>query len=280
MGAPVVLQANRYQFLPGQELENPCVGSRMLLWCLAGQGEVEVDGQRRVLRPDAWLLLPWRHRVRYRADRRRPFTVAGIHLCPDHDPDAPFAARAPHLPDDPLHRVPYRRDAHWPGLAGLPGGDLAEHPRLRQLAEWIVERCIAAPPDAAQARAMGLLLGDELTAAASRGGAQALPAPLAEALRAARRELHRPLRLETLAATVGCSRATLVRLFRAHLHRSPMAWLRAARLEEARRLLATTALPVAEIGARVGIPDPRRFARLFRTATGAPPRRWRVQRRL
>lgn len=279
MGSPAVLHANWFQFAPGQAVENPCVGSRMLLWCRQGDGEVVVDGQRRGLPADAWLLLPWRHRVEYRADRRHPFLVAGIHLCPDHEAGT-IELRVPHRADDPLHASPARRDARWPGLAGLPGGSFADAPRLRELAEWIVARWVVGAIAAEQARAMALLLIDELQRAAGLPAAAALPSALAAALRAAEAGLARPLDLAALARAAGCSAPTLVRLFRRHLNCAPMAWLRGRRLEEARRLLAGGALPVAEIGRRVGIPDAQRFAKLFRSATGLSPRAWRARQRL
>ena len=281
MGSPIVLHANHFQFAAGQVLENPCVGSRMLLWCRQGQGEVVVDGQRRILTADAWLLLPWRHRVQYIADRRRPFLVGGIHLCPDHDRDAPPELRVPHRPEDPLQALACRRDAHWPGLEGMPGGPLDDHPRLRGLSEWIVVRWISDRVETDQAWAMGLLLAGELRSlAGGRPSAANLPSALAAALRLARADLARPMALTQLARAAGCSPASLVRMFRAHLNRSPMAWLRSERLEEARRLLASTGLPVAVVGRRVGIPDPHRFAKLFRASTGAAPRQWRLARRI
>lgn len=280
MGIPVVLHANHYQFAAAQAVENPCVGSRMLLWCRQGGGEVEVDGQRRRLEADAWLLLPWRHRVRYRADRGRPFLVGGVHLCPDHAADAPIRLEVPHAAEHPLHREAARRDARLPGLDGLAGGSFADHPRLRQLAEYIVEVFAAGAADVAAACAMGGLLWRELGAAAAAPSGRQLPVPIIAAQGAVRRDLAGRHSLASLAAVAGVSQPTLVRLFRRHLHAAPVAWLRAERLEAARRLLATTSLPVAEIGRRVGIADPQRMSRLFSAAHGQGPRAWRSRFRL
>lgn len=278
MAYPVVLYANHYQFAPGQELENRCVGSRMLLWCREGQGTVVVDGRTFPLPADQWLLLPWRHRVVYRADRRRPFLVGGIHLCPDHDLTSSVELGVPHAADDPRHVLPYRRNSLWPGLSGVPGGDCADHPRLRDLGEWIVARWTAQRIGTDQARAMGVLLVDELLATVSRPGVAKLPTALADAIRHVRAALALPQDLTSLARAARCSPATLVRLFRAHLRRSPMAWMRSERIDAARRLLASTALPIAEIGLRVGIGDPRRFSKVFQVATGMSPRQWRRHR--
>ena len=37
---PIVALANWYRFLPGEQVRNPRVESRMLLWCVRGGGEV------------------------------------------------------------------------------------------------------------------------------------------------------------------------------------------------------------------------------------------------
>jgi AraC-like DNA-binding protein len=51
------------------------------------------------------------------------------------------------------------------------------------------------------------------------------------------------------------------------------------RLAAAQRLLADTDLAVAEIGTRVGWPDPPHFARIFRRQTALSPAAWRSQHR-
>ena len=48
-----------------------------------------------------------------------------------------------------------------------------------------------------------------------------------------------------------------------------------ARMTEARRLLAFTRLPVAEIGYRLGFSDPPYFSRRFRAVTGETPSDYR-----
>ncbi|WP_207101751.1 helix-turn-helix transcriptional regulator, partial [Paracoccus shandongensis] len=46
-------------------------------------------------------------------------------------------------------------------------------------------------------------------------------------------------------------------------------------MTEARRLLAFTRLPIAEIGHRLGFDDPPYFSRRFRVATGQSPSEYR-----
>lgn len=56
-------------------------------------------------------------------------------------------------------------------------------------------------------------------------------------------------------------------------------FLHASRLEEARRLLETTALNVSQVAARVGFSTSQHFARIFRRYSGLSPARYRLQRR-
>lgn|GEM_PF-1537619 len=55
-------------------------------------------------------------------------------------------------------------------------------------------------------------------------------------------------------------------------------YLTRVRVEEAKRLLASTDLPVGEIAARVGYREPNYFGRVFKKATGQTPLAWRRER--
>lgn len=64
---------------------------------------------------------------------------------------------------------------------------------------------------------------------------------------------------------------TFARRFRNATGKSPMQYVQAMRIEEARQLLETTNKPVAEIGEEVGYLDPSSFRRLFKRQTGLSP---------
>lgn len=87
--------------------------------------------------------------------------------------------------------------------------------------------------------------------------------------------LAHPYDLEALAKAFGMSSRTLLRKFKAETGRSPLHALQAARLERAKRLLADTRLPVAEITARVGYEDASSFQTLFATRVGETPAAYR-----
>ena len=55
--------------------------------------------------------------------------------------------------------------------------------------------------------------------------------------------------------------------------------MRGLRLERAKYLLETTALPVAQIAASVGYVDLSRFSRLFKSEVGLTPAQYRARAR-
>ncbi|MFE0459479.1 GlxA family transcriptional regulator [Kitasatospora sp. NPDC058965] len=103
-----------------------------------------------------------------------------------------------------------------------------------------------------------------LVAAPQRSGGQAQfvqhapvrgrPGPaLAELCEWAVAHLHEPLTVDDLARRGAVSRRTLVRRFHQETGQPPMRWLLRARLDRARELLETTALPVTAVARRVGL---------------------------
>ncbi len=119
-----------------------------------------------------------------------------------------------------------------------------------------------------------------LLVAASRCALTGRPATatdvVAEALAVVDARFREPIGLREIAAAVGRSPAHLTDRVRRETGQPLGSWVRERRLAEARRLLLETRLPVAEVGARVGYPDPTNFARVFRSAHGLAPGAWRA----
>ena len=99
---------------------------------------------------------------------------------------------------------------------------------------------------------------------------------VAKALRYIWDHLDHPLTVDEIAGHVGVSRATLGRLFRKHMRRSIIDEIASSRLENARELLALGKLPVKEVAAACGFSTPNYFNNVFRKATGATPRKFRL----
>ncbi len=73
----------------------------------------------------------------------------------------------------------------------------------------------------------------------------------------------------------GLAPRTFKRRFAAATGYSPIAYVQALRIEEAKHLLETTAAPTDDVGVQVGYADPASFRRIFRRSTGVTPARYR-----
>ncbi len=89
--------------------------------------------------------------------------------------------------------------------------------------------------------------------------------------------LAEPLAVAELARGVGMSPRTLTRWCRDHVGESPAELVRRLRLEEARRLLEETGLPLKDIATRTGLGDPSTLWRVFTQRLGVTPAAYRAR---
>jgi len=87
--------------------------------------------------------------------------------------------------------------------------------------------------------------------------------------------LDEPITVDDLAKTARFSKFYFTRLFRRETGVSPGRFLSAMRLEEAKRLLVSTSMRVADISHRVGYTSVGTFTTRFTTSVGVPPTRYR-----
>jgi len=78
-----------------------------------------------------------------------------------------------------------------------------------------------------------------------------------------------------LAANLGFSSAYLTKIFTKHVGESPIKYLTGVRINEAKRLLADTTIPIHGVGESVGYPDQFYFSKTFRKWTGINPSAYR-----
>ena len=84
--------------------------------------------------------------------------------------------------------------------------------------------------------------------------------------------------LDAVARHAHRSKFHFARLYRKCTGRTPMADLRAARLNHAREMLLTTDLPLKAIAPRCGLGDEHALSRLFQKQFGMPPSAFRARR--
>ncbi len=85
----------------------------------------------------------------------------------------------------------------------------------------------------------------------------------------------RPSPVATMTASSGLPERSFKRRFKSATGYTPIDYVQALRVEEAKQLLETTHAPVEEIALLVGYEDPTFFRRLFKRRTGVTPARYR-----
>ena len=83
------------------------------------------------------------------------------------------------------------------------------------------------------------------------------------------------LSVTDLAKAVNLSPWRLYHIFKSETSVSPQQYLRALRMEQARKLLQTTFLSVKQVMIEVGLRDESHFVRDFKSAYGVSPARFR-----
>ncbi len=87
--------------------------------------------------------------------------------------------------------------------------------------------------------------------------------------------LHRSVTIAELAREMDCAGSTLARRFKQATGKSPLAYLQARRIANARELLSTANLSVGEVAWQVGLHDTSYFTSLFKRHLGLTPAQYR-----
>jgi transcriptional regulator GlxA family with amidase domain len=83
--------------------------------------------------------------------------------------------------------------------------------------------------------------------------------------------------MRDVTAATGLERRTLERKMKRVFGRSPKDELLRIQIDEAKRLLLSTEMPIKTIALRTGFSSPRYFSKAFRDRLGLPPTQFRQQ---
>ncbi len=86
---------------------------------------------------------------------------------------------------------------------------------------------------------------------------------------------ERPYPADELSRRIGVNTVYLNRLFKRAIGLPPHAYLKSLRIEQAKKLLSSTNLPIATIAHRLGYPSSQHFATQFHQETNLTPTAWR-----
>ena len=89
------------------------------------------------------------------------------------------------------------------------------------------------------------------------------------------RNYMKTLRLSDIARHCSCSVSTLCHVFQNDCGKSVRAFIISIRLQNARKLLSSSTLPISQIAALCGFSDPNYFSAVFKTNVGCSPSQYR-----
>jgi AraC-like DNA-binding protein/quercetin dioxygenase-like cupin family protein len=275
--APAVCRAGEFQFAPGQTHTNSSVQSRALFWCKSGHGRFAVNGRVFTLAPHDLYVLPWNRHIAYEAGPREPMFTAHVHLVPWLRPGSAWVPNVPHEPAEPLFDSPDRADVLWPGLTGVVHLHVEADAALGRLINYVTRWFQESSRREDEGRALGLLLVRELLSWSDRkgDGPERRPEELSRLLVHVERCFHESPTVERLAAIIGRSRSHVLKLFQRHFGTSAKSFIIQRQMREARELLLSTTLSIAQVGRLAGVPDPYHFSKVFRRTVGMSPRQYR-----
>jgi AraC-like DNA-binding protein len=244
-----------------------------LVLVLRGSARYETAEQTRTLNPGDLLFIP----------PFEPHRISGSELVEHVAVHFDLAPGVPKFSSEPTRRPPYEvrlTDGLFiPRLTRcLPGSD----PR-HALDELLRQRASENAPSVLGAtvqlmRVLVLLLGQSSESAAA---SLLVPGELRNrerinrTIRYIQEHLPEPIDVDLLSELAGLSPSHLTRLFRELTGRSPMDYLRRARVQQARQLLGDVDLSIKEIASRVGFDDPYHFSKVFHRIDGLPPSLYR-----
>ena len=90
-------------------------------------------------------------------------------------------------------------------------------------------------------------------------------------------QLDENMSVAEVATACGLSRTHFTRAFRQTTGTTPHQWVQQYKVEQVKRMLSFTGLPIAEVAAACGFADQSHLTRTFRQRVGLTPAAWRRQ---
>ncbi len=228
-----------------------------LLLTLDGRGQISINGERHPLRQGVCLFI-------------RP----GSKIEAEQNPAYPlflFIARFDILDEKGFNLAPS-------SLVEPPSCIFIINTRgLETLAELIASRSNSnSEADSLTHDALNMLIRMLVEEATRHSGS--FHAQAYEALRAIENDLARKWTVAELALEAGLSRRVFARAFKLMMSEPPIQYVIRRRMEEAKRQIQQSSLPIEEIAINLGYPDLGLFGELFRKRIGHSPEELRVNR--
>jgi len=276
--SPAICRAGYFQFSAEQSFTNGCVQSRGLFWCKSGRGQFNVNGETRDLEPHDLYVLPWGRRITYIPDPSDPMFTGHVHVIPNYTEGSKWIPDVPHESNEVAFDSPDRSDGELLGYHETVRFKISSDEPIGLLLDYTIRRYLESHGiTEAEGRHLGHLVVTELRRLRANqfGSELSYPEELRRMIAYIDKGYHLSPTVADLARVIGRSRSHVLKLFNKHLGISAKGFIIERQIKEARELLLSTTLSIAEIGQSVGLPDPYHFSKRFRSEVGISPSAYR-----
>lgn len=232
----------------------------ILIYCLEGEGWIELEGRRHILKANQLFVIPPGISCSYGASIKNPWTNYWLHFTGKNaEFYSPSVGQVVDIP---------------------PADDARIDERIRQFEEmlqnaenyFIHERVVYA--NICLKHFLFSIKYLDIYRSARIEDENDL---LKRMISFMKRNLHRNIMVSELAGICGCSTSNIYKLFKQNLGSSPRDFFIALKMERARKYLTQTNMKVKEIGAKLGYFDPYYFSRIFSKHIGLSPLKYRKE---
>lgn len=233
----------------------------LLIYCLDGQGELDLDGQRSLIQSGDLLILPRGVSHAYQASGKTPWTIYWIHFS-GHLSERFIDYLAI---DASKYVLPLGIHSRLVGdlehllECGRSSYNLTAFIHAANLLRQVLTQIARLQPLARQQEASGSFNLEHI-----------------HSLMQAR--VHEQLDLTTLAESASLSKYHFVKKYKELTGTTPINHFIHLKIERACHLLDTTNLPIGEVSFAVGYEDAYYFSRIFKKVMGISPREYRRMR--
>ena len=246
-----------YPRAQGHHMRRERHDDNLVIYCTAGKGELQVDGETHTVSPGSLMLLPKGIAHEYRASSKDPWHLYWVH-CRGNSIDA-FMDYLGYRPGRPVLEV----DVH-PALIASFDSLLGVRSTGYSLAAFVNA-----------ANHLRHLFTQLALAASRRRAAQPGELDLAMLQDYMRENIDKRLSLDELAGLANLSRFHFANRYRALTGYSPIKHFLHLKMEAACRMLDTSRRSIGSIAEELGYTDALYFSRAFKGVVGLSPRDYR-----
>ncbi|WP_347839778.1 AraC family transcriptional regulator [uncultured Draconibacterium sp.] len=243
-------------------LRNRPIGSSqyILIYCVDGEGWVEIKGQRKILRANQLIIIPRKTACKYGAGTERPWTNYWLHYTGKHAGlYSPPLGQVIEIPPTNNSRIEERLVLFEEMLQNLE--DYFQ-PEKVVYANICLKQFLSSVKYLEVYRSVKTHVENDV---------------LKKVIGYMKNNLSNNIRMADLATICNCSSSNIYKLFKQNLDSAPQDFFIHLKMERARKYLMQTNLKVKEIAARLGYDDPYYFSRIFRKHIGLSPANYRKE---